>query len=278
MDKQYTKIIEQHWYSEEPGELLRRIDARLLSVGKNIDAITTVDLAEIDEVHIRGRTATVELGKIAGFGSPDHIIDIGSGLGGPSRYLASEFGCEVDGVDLTAEYCDVANDLSRRVGLGNRVRFRQGSALDLPFGDNSFDGAWMQHVSMNISDKDRMFREIHRVIKPGRTVAIYDPIAGSGEPLTFPVPWAHSSNTSFLVDADTTCQLLEDVGFTIEVWRDVTPLSLDWADAMTARARAGTAPLGLSLLLGRHLPEMMSNMANSLRLGRLAIVQIVAHS
>jgi cyclopropane fatty-acyl-phospholipid synthase-like methyltransferase len=62
-----------------------------------------------------------------------HVLDIGAGIGGAGRYVAQTYGSIVTGIDLTAEYCDVANLLAQRVGLASRVSVRHASALDLPF-------------------------------------------------------------------------------------------------------------------------------------------------
>jgi SAM-dependent methyltransferase len=86
----------------------------------------------------------------------DHILDIGSGLGGPARYFANRFGCRVTGIDLTPEFCDVARHLTRLLEMEERVKFEVGDALRMPFADSSFDGAYSMNVSMNIAEKRRL--------------------------------------------------------------------------------------------------------------------------
>ncbi|MFX7938290.1 methyltransferase domain-containing protein, partial [Acinetobacter baumannii] len=81
------------------------------------------------------------------------MIDIGSGLGGPSRYLAKRFGCSVVDVDLSASFVAAATYLADRTGLGDRVTYQQADALALPFPSGSFDVAWTQHVAMNIENR-----------------------------------------------------------------------------------------------------------------------------
>jgi ubiquinone/menaquinone biosynthesis C-methylase UbiE len=82
-----------------------------------------------------------------------HLLDIGCGIGGPSRLFAQEHGCRVTGIDVTADHVRTAEALARRVGLGARVSYRHASALALPFEPETFDGAYMMHVGMNIEDK-----------------------------------------------------------------------------------------------------------------------------
>jgi ubiquinone/menaquinone biosynthesis C-methylase UbiE len=169
------------------GGLLERLLGALSEAGKDIAHLTIDDLSPVDEFHSRRRAATVELSRLLAPAASDHVIDIGSGIGGPARYLAATYGCRVSGVDLTAEFVATAMDLTRRVGLADRVDFRQGSALDLPFEDGHFDLAWTQNVAMNIADRPGFYAEIHRVLKPGARLAIQDVVQGPGGALHYPV-------------------------------------------------------------------------------------------
>jgi len=277
MEANFEKTIEQHWAPDSPGELLSRIDQGLLKLGKDIDALTQDDLLAVDEFHIRGREATTELAALANVSNRDRVIDVGSGLGGPSRYLASTTGCRVDGIDLTAEYCAVATELARRVGLATNINYQRANALELPFEGETFDLVWTQHISMNIQDKDRFFSEMFRVLKVGARAAIYDPICGSGEPISFPVPWAHDDTTNFLIDPDTTRGHLEKAGFRIERWHDVSEESVAWFDENAKlTAEKGPQPLGLHLLLGSDWPTMAASMAENIATGRIAVIQVIA--
>src|SRR5262245_31902870 len=138
----------------------------LKAAGKDIDHLTPDDLAPVDEFHTRGRAATVELAQFLELNGSERILDVGCGIGGPSRYLAKTFGCRVVGVDLTPEFCRVATMLAERTGLSDKVQYRQGNALAMPFEDLSFDVVWSQNVVMNIADRNRLYWEIHRVLRP----------------------------------------------------------------------------------------------------------------
>jgi ubiquinone/menaquinone biosynthesis C-methylase UbiE len=173
------EYVEKHWYDGEKGKLIDRIEQALKQDGKDTSNLSIDDLAAVDEFHIRGREATAEVTELADIQANEHVLDVGSGIGGPARYLATTRGCEVTGIDLTAEYCDVANYLAGKVCLADRVRHQQANALELPFEDESFDVAWTQHISMNIPDKHAFFAEVARVVKPGGRVVVYDPIKGA---------------------------------------------------------------------------------------------------
>lgn len=269
-----SRAIESHWFDDPPGALLERIDDALRAAGHDPARVSVDDLSAIDEFHIRGREATEELLALAGISASDSVLDVGAGIGGPSRFLASRVGCKVTGIDLTREYCDVATELSERVGLGDRLTYRQGNALDLPFDDESFDVVWTQHISMNIRDKDRFFGEMLRVLRPGGRLALYDPIAGDGRDLTFPVPWSRDGRFSFLIDSDETRAALEGAGFEVVEWRDRSQRSLDWFQKQ--QGSGPPSPLNLGLLMGGEWPTMAANMVANLASGKLAVIQVVA--
>ena len=181
------------------GGLLDRILAALIKAGKDPDHLTTDDLAPLDEFHSRRRKATEELARMLAPVASDRILDVGSGLGGPARYLAATYGCRVSGIDLTPEFVSTAAELTRRAGLTERVDFRVGSALAVPFPDASFDTAWSQNVAMNIADRAGWYAELHRVLKPGGRLANQDVAQDDGGPISFPVMCAERPEISFLL-------------------------------------------------------------------------------
>lgn len=234
-------------------------------------------LAPIDEFHIRGRAATLELAEAARLNSGMQVLDIGSGLGGTARCLAKEFGCRITGIDLTDEYCQVASLLTERVGLDGLVNYRQGDATNLPFEDHAFDVVWTAHVAMNIPDKQRLYAEMHRVLKPGGTLAIYDVLAGASGPVLFPVPWARTPDTSFLASPESMRQLLEDSGFIIRDWKDTTEAARIWFVKLAERIRRDGFPaLGFHLLMGDDFRVMAQNQGRNLEEGRIALAQIIS--
>ncbi|MBV8536418.1 MAG: class I SAM-dependent methyltransferase, partial [Alphaproteobacteria bacterium] len=140
----------------------------LAASGKDISRLTPDDLAPVDEFHTGQRGATMRLAELAKVTGGERVLDVGSGIGGPSRYLAQKFGCQVTGIDLTPEFVAVATMLAERTGLAGtaagQVTYRQGNALDLPVAEASFDLVWSQNAAMNIADRDRLYREMRRVL------------------------------------------------------------------------------------------------------------------
>jgi ubiquinone/menaquinone biosynthesis C-methylase UbiE len=250
--------------------------AALAAAGKDLDHLSPDDLAPIDEFHIRGRKATHELASLLRLDDSLKVLDVGSGLGGASRYLALEFGCQVAGLDLTYEYCQVAAMLCRRLGLDTRVCYCHGNALDMPFADASFDVLWTQHVSMNIADKSRLYEEMWRVLKPGGVLASYEILAGEGGPVYFPVPWARDASASFLVTPQQMLEKLKAVGFETLHWQDTTETGRTWFRRMGERLRAeAPPPLGIHVLLGADFPVMAHNQVRNLEESRVAIIESI---
>ena len=256
-----------------PG-MLEAILAGLRAHGKDPDRLTLADLAPVDEFHIRGRLATMELAQLAAPQAGWHVLDAGSGLGGSTRVLAAEFGCRVTGLDLTQEYCRTSAALSRRTGLDGRNRYVCGNTLATPFADGSFDLAWTQHVQMNIEDKAGFYREMARVLRPGGRFAFHDLLAGPGGGVHFPVHWAEEPSLSFLIAPGDLRAMLESSGFRVVTWRDVTDISRDWFLAVAAERQQGAPPpLGLHLLLRETAAAKFANVARNLIERRITVFQ-----
>lgn len=133
------QAIEAHYTR---GGILDSILRTLRDMGRNITSLTPSELAPVDEIHVGGREATIDLANRASLKPESRVLDVGSGLGGSVRYLASERQCRATGIDLTGEYVEIANALSQLLGLQQVTTFRQSSALNTPFDDGAFDVVW----------------------------------------------------------------------------------------------------------------------------------------
>lgn len=249
------------------------IAARLKDAGKDINALKPSDLAAVDEFHIRGRKATLELAGKINPSSHDRLLDIGCGLGGPALTVAEAYGCHVTGVDLMQEFCEVTEILSNWVGLGDLVDFQQGDATHLPFSDNSFDAAITIHAAMNIAAKDRMYEQARRVVKSGGTFVVYDVLQGEGGDVLFPVPWAREPSISHLATPDEMERLLQVTGFDIREVQDSTDESQAWFEEMAARVtQSGPPPVTFNVFLGDEFPDMVRNQVRNVTERRIRTV------
>ena len=255
--------------------LIARTLAAINAAGLDPDALTRDDLQPMDEFHIRGRIATRELAALTHLALDTHVLDVGCGVGGPARTLAAEFGCRVTGLDLIADYCQLAEFLTAATGLSDQITVRCGSALEMPFDDGVFDAAWMQHVSMNIEGKERLFGEIHRVLRSQGVLALHEVYAGPAGSRHYPVPWAADASIDFLVTQEETRRTIEATGLREIEWTDVTEKSREWFRNMLAARRSGPPPpLGLHLLVS-DFPARAANVLRNLEERRITVAMAV---
>jgi SAM-dependent methyltransferase len=269
-----SDAITKHYERADLGAVIL---SALEAAGKDIGHLTLDDLEPIDELHSRGRAATVDLARLLALNGHERILDVGCGIGGPSRYLAKTFDCHVTGLDLTPEFCRVATMLAERTRLASKVAYRHGDALAMPFVAQSFDVVWSQSLAMNIRDRQRLYGEIRRVLKPSGCFAFSDVVSGFGGLPHFPVPWARDVSISFLLTPEATRHTIEAAGFRVQIFEDKT------ADALVraqARSKVSGAPLalGLHIVLGHDGPTMLKNMARNYEEHRVCLVQGIAIS
>ena len=236
-------------------------------------------LATIDEFHVRGRTATLELAERMALDNNSHVLDIGSGLGGPARTVTEAYGSCVTGIDLTPEFCEAAKSLSDWVNLGDRVTFLQGDATKLDFENDTFDAAMTIHVAMNIARKDKIYAEAKRVLKSGGTFAVYDILQGEGGDVLFPVPWARTPEISHLATPSAMRALLTTADFEIVEELDSTGESQAWFEDMADRiAKKGPPPLTFREFLGDDFPQMTQNQVRNLAKRRIRTCTFICQS
>lgn len=260
------------------GGLLARLEAALAEDGADPARPSQEALAPYDQFHTRGLEATAEIADALHVEPGHHLLDIGSGIGGPARYLHSRFGCQVTGIDLTAEFCDVARHLTGRLGFGEAVRFEHGDALAMPFEDASFEGAYSMNVSMNIADKDALYREVRRVLKAGGWLLLSEIARGTGPELDYPVPWAAGPEASFLSTPEATRAGLEAAGFEVLRFRSTEKEALESsARAREILAQGGKLPHRAVILVhAEDARAAMRNTSRGLAEGRIVPIEVLA--
>ena len=267
------KSISDHWGS---GDVYGRIIDAMKAASIDPDTVTIEQLAPVDHFHARGFPATIELGDELPIKAGQHLVDIGCGLGGPARYLAQRFGCTVSGVDITAPFVDAGNRLSELVGMQDAVSIELGDGQKLPWPDETFDGGYAQHVTMNVPDRAAFFSEAARVLKPGGFFALTEHGLGEvGDP-HHPLPWSEDGSGAYLMRPQDTIAELEKAGFgNIEV-TDTGEKYLQGYLRAIELAEKGEAPsFGTHILLGKQAPQIVKNAARNIQEGRTHPVQII---
>ncbi|MGO1117147.1 class I SAM-dependent methyltransferase [Rhodovibrionaceae bacterium A322] len=266
-----TDLDQMTDHYEKPG-LLTRIDFGLKASGIDPKKATRRDLAPVDEFHLRGPVATDELIDLLQPQADWSFLDLGAGLGGPARHLADRSGCRVTGIDLAEEFCKVGNELSRRMGLHEKVSLQPGDITDLSrFLDAEFDAAWIIHVGMYIQDKLSFYKEVHRVLKPGGKYLVFDAVRVDGQEVTYPMPWAADASSSFLASHDEMHALLSDAGFKVCHEEDQREAARDFLKKSSEKAQAAgvTPPLGLHLIFGPVAKKIFPNLLGNLIRGTM---------
>lgn len=259
----YEESVAAHYGRNNAQEQLLGI---IRGAGGNPENFSPGDLHGADQLHVGGAAATTRVAARAGVNAGSHVLDLGSGLGGVARHLAHDFGATVHGVDLTPQFVDAARSITERTGLSGQVTFSQGSILALPFADDSFDMALMVHVGMNIQDKDTVFAEAARVLRPGCVLAVYDIMLVGGDAEEYPLPWAATPETSFVQPPLAYSDALAQAGFIVD--HEAKPLAdgIEFLDkALTSGGPAGVDKVALGHLL------------SAFRSGVLAPVEIYSH-
>ena len=256
-----------------PGGLVAAIGAALDSSDLDRTALRPADLAPVDEFHIRGRAASLEIIEALDPDADSHVLDLGSGLGGPARTLVEVTGCTVTGVDLTPDFCEVATALSEWTGLSGRTRVFVGDATATGLPDAAVDAAMTVHVAMNIADKPALYAEAFRVLRPGGRFVVYDVLQAEGGDVHYPVPWANDPSTSFLATREEMRELLTAAGFEITSEVDSSDESLVWFQQVRARIeRDGPPPVTFAAFLGEGFGQMAANQVANLAERRIRTV------
>lgn len=267
------KAIADHWAR---GDVYALIVSALRKMSKSLDALTVEDLAPVDHFHARGLPATVELADRLPIKAGQYVVDIGCGLGGPARYIAKRFQCKVSGLDITEPFVEAANKLSALLRMEDQVTIEHGDGQRLPYADASFDGAYTQHVTMNVADRPKFFAEAYRVLKPGAFFALTEHGLGAKGNPHYPLPWSADGSGAYLVTPSETRAFLEAAGFKDILVEDVGVKYVAGYKTVIEKAEKGVLPpLGTHILMGDTALQKTRNAARNIEEGRTHPIQLV---
>jgi MPBQ/MSBQ methyltransferase len=265
-------------YYESGPELTGLVLEALRAAGRQVDPLDPDDLAGLDEFHGLGRAATLTLAQLAGIAEGERVLDVGAGIGGPARALAVHLGARLTALDPTRRFCDLNEELCRRSGLDERVQVICGDARRMPLGDGEFDVAWTQAVWPSVDDKQAMLGEMHRALRAGGRLALYEVVSGpAAGDLRYPVPWASRPAESFLISAEELRRLAESAGFTVREWLEGPDLVARIGEtARSGRPGTTTGVDGVTLaLLMPDFDERMAGLARNVEEQRIGLVMAV---
>lgn len=268
--------VREHYSSPD---IISRVLAAVAEAGQRTDELKAEMLYPYDQLHGREIAATREHVERLGLTSGMQVLDVGCGIGGPARYIASTHkDVTVTGIDVTPDFVATARDLTHRCGLSDRVSFVEADALSMPFADSVFDAAICLYVGMNIADKAELCREIHRVLKHGGRVVWSEVTLGPMGPARFPLPWASGPAASFLVPPQVLRQVFTKTGFHIIEYVDETSRVIEAAQRPVP---PGPAPppaqqAANQVVMGKNFIERRQNFIRNLMEARLVSIVIEA--
>jgi SAM-dependent methyltransferase len=236
--------------------------------GVELDALSREQRDQFDQFHAGGTEAVDRVLRSLDLKPGRSVLDVGSGLGGPARHVATSSGCTVVGVDITRAYVDTAIALTRAAGLEGQVGFVCSDVAALDRDD--FDAAYTMHVQMNVADKSAFFTEIGRRLRPGAPLATYEVCrTGAADPSP-PLPWSLDGSDSFLATPDELCDTIAASGFEVREWVDETEWVIGWFAEVGARLAASAPSATLPALLNDG-PTRLLNFAVALSTGVLSV-------
>ena len=231
----------------------------------------------MDHFNDRGARGTAELIEQLRPREDEEILDIGCGIGGPARWIAAHYGCHVTGVDMTEAFCEAARELNAATGLEDRVRILHGDGTALSLPDAAFDRALTQNVVMNVKNINAFYREAYRVLRPGGKLVIGLIAAGPGGDPVFPLPWAHTDATSFLISPEATRFAVEKAGFEILSFQDLTEQAVTEVVERQRQIQVNGPPkLSISVLVGDDMQVRQMNFDQGRIDRRLLSISILA--
>ncbi|MBT8436214.1 MAG: methyltransferase domain-containing protein, partial [Gammaproteobacteria bacterium] len=224
---------------------VERIYRELGELGKAVDDPLNVDeLSAFDQLHYHGTQALDVAMSLIGIDGQPNWLEIGSGLGGPARYLAAYGDVHVTALELQQDQHEVASSLTARCGLGARIDHLCGDFLDFDRAPGSFDAIVSWLALYHIPERPRLLGNCFRLLAPGGCFYTEDLTARGDMEAAQLKLLERDLYAITLRRIDQYRQDLENAGFVVELCKSMSP---EWAEFVRVRLAAYRADRG------RHL-------------------------
>ena len=144
-----------------------RIFNELREIGKSTSSTLLVeDLTKFDQLHYHGTDAIDIFIEKLEINEKTKILDVGSGIGGPARYIANKTGAEITAIELQSDQNNLAKDLTKKCGLSNKVSHICGDILDYDFKNQTFDAVVSWLTLYHIANHEILLKKLFDLLNP----------------------------------------------------------------------------------------------------------------
>lgn len=213
-----------------------RIDADLAAAGITPDApLRVTDLTPFDQYHYEGTAAVDDAAAALDAKAGSHILDIGSGLGGPARYMAEQTGCRVTALELQGDLHETATSLTERCGLSTAVTHIHGDVLAGDAPSDTFTGIMSMLCFLHIPNRSLLFGKCAEALQSGGTIFVDDYYARGALTAAEQADLSEKVYCTYLPDLATYLDDVEAAGFVDVKANDMTD---SWTAFVTSRLSA----------------------------------------
>ena len=144
-----------------------RIFNELREIGKSTSSTLLVeDLTKFDQLHYHGTDAIDIFIEKLEINEKTKILDVGSGIGGPARYIANKTGAEITAIELQSDQNNLAKDLTKKCGLSNKVNHICGDILNYDFKNQTFDAVVSWLTLYHIANHEILLKKLFDLLNP----------------------------------------------------------------------------------------------------------------
>jgi len=124
------------------------------------------DLTKFDQLHYHGTDAIDIFIEKLEINEKTKILDVGSGIGGPARYIADKTGAEITAIELQSDQNNLAKDLTKKCGLSNKINHICGDILDYDFKNQTFDAVVSWLTLYHIANHEILLKKLFDLLNP----------------------------------------------------------------------------------------------------------------